>query len=189
MIEADYYHREMRNLLGVRLSNLAFRSTCRRHRRSFDPPNPTGELRTFGPFFEGRYDGLVVSLNKRLSNRYLIGANYTYAKATDNSLGIFTTGTDQFIGIVPVVTEPCPASNPTCTRQTNANGSFISRNGNFVAAAGTFVNGPDLDKGPIQPGARPYLSDQRIGETCRGNSRSAESSGPRAAFTSAASTP
>ena len=40
------------------------------------------------------------------------------------------------------------ASNPGCTKQTNANGSFISRNGNFVAQAGTFVNGPDLDKGP-----------------------------------------
>ena len=148
VIAADYYHREMRNLLGVRISNLAFRSRVAGIGRSFDPPNTTGEIRTFGPFFEGKYDGLVLSLNKRLSNRYMLGANYTYAKATDNSLGIFTNGTDQFIGIAPVVIEPCPASNPTCTRQTNANGSFVSRNGNFVAAAGTFVNGPDLDKGP-----------------------------------------
>ncbi len=148
VFEADYYHREMRDLLGVRLSNLAFRSRVAGIGRSFDPPNPTGEIRTFGPFFKGKYDALVVSLNKRFSHRYLLGANYTYAKATDNSLGIFTTGTDQFIGVAPVVTEPCPASNPTCTRQTNANGSFVSRNGNFVAQAGTFVNGPDLDKGP-----------------------------------------
>ena len=148
VIEADYYHREMRNLLGVRISNLAFRSRVAGIGRSFDPPNPTGEIRTFGPFFEGKYDGLVIAVNKRLSNRYMFGANYTYAKATDNSLGIFTNGTDQFIGIAPIVTEPCPASNPGCTPQTNANGSFISRNGNFVAAAGTFVNGPDLDKGP-----------------------------------------
>lgn len=148
VFEADYYHREMRDLLGVRTSNLAFKSRVAGIGRSFDPPNTTGEIRTFGPFFKGRYDALVVSLNKRLSHRYLFGANYTYAKATDNSLGIFTTGTDQFIGIAPVVTEPCAAGNPGCTRQTNANGSFTSRNGNFVAAAGTFVNGPDLDKGP-----------------------------------------
>jgi hypothetical protein len=148
VITADYHHREMRNLLGVRISNLAFRSRVAGIGRSFDAPNTTGEIRTFGPFFEGKYDGLVLSFNKRLSNRYMIGANYTYAKATDNSLGIFTNGTDQFIGVAPVVTEPCPASNPTCTPQTNANGSFTSRNGNFVAAAGTFVNGPDLDKGP-----------------------------------------
>jgi hypothetical protein len=148
VFEADYFHREMRDLLGVRTSNLAFRSRVAGIGRSFDPPNTTGEIRTFGPFFKGKYDALVVSLNKRLSRRYLLGANYTYAKATDNSLGIFTTGTDQFIGIAPVVTEPCAAGNPGCTPQTNANGPFTSRNGNFVAAAGTFVNGPDLDKGP-----------------------------------------
>jgi len=148
VFEADYYHREIRNLLGVRLSNLAFRSRVAGIGRSFDPPNTTGEIRTFGPFFGGKYDGLVLNLTKRLSNRFLLGANYTYAKATDNSLGIFTNPTDQFIGVAPVVTEPCPTSNPGCTPQTNANGSFTSRNGNFVAQAGTFVNGPDLDKGP-----------------------------------------
>ena len=148
VITADYHHREMRNLLGVRISNLAFRSRVAGIGRSFDAPNTAGEIRTFGPFFEGKYDGLILGFNKRLSNRYMIGANYTYAKATDNSLGIFTNGTDQFIGIAPVVVEPCLATNPTCTPQTNANASFVSRNGNFVAKAGTYVNGPDLDKGP-----------------------------------------
>jgi outer membrane receptor protein involved in Fe transport len=147
VVEADYYHREMHDLLGVRLSNLAFRSRVAGIGRSFDPAG-SPELPTFGPFFEGKYDALVINFNKRLSHRYLIGANYTYAKATDNSLGIFSFPTDQFIGIAPVVTEPCATGNPTCTRQTNANGSFISRNGNFVAQAGTFINGPDLDKGP-----------------------------------------
>src|SRR5215510_11125188 len=97
LFEADYYHREIRNLLGVRLSNLAFRS--RVIGRRFDPPNTTGEIRTFGPFFEGKYDGLVLNLTKRLSHRFLLGANYTYAKSTDNSLGIFTNSTDQFIGV------------------------------------------------------------------------------------------
>ncbi|MGH9903530.1 MAG: hypothetical protein ACRD68_17120, partial [Pyrinomonadaceae bacterium] len=148
VVEVDYFHRKMRNLLGVRLSNLAFRSRVAGIGRSFDPPNTLGEISTFGPFFEGKYDALVASFNKRLSNRYLIGANYTFAKATDNSLGIGTPPTDQFIGIVPEVTEPCPAANPTCTRQTNLNAPFTSRNGNLVQQAGTFHNGPDLDKGP-----------------------------------------
>jgi hypothetical protein len=148
VVTADYYHRKIRNLLGVRLSNLAFRSRVAGIGRSFDPPNTAGEIHTFGPFFEGKYDGLVISANKRFANRYLFGANYTYAKATDNSLGVFTFPTDNFIGIAPVVVEPCAAANPGCTKQTNANGSFVSRNGNFVAQAGTFVNGPDLDKGP-----------------------------------------
>lgn len=147
VVEADYYHRDIRNMLGVRLSNLAFRSRVAGIGRSFDPPG-SPELRTFGPYFEGKYDALVVSLNKRLSHRYQFGATYTYSKATDNSLGISTNSTDQFIGVVPVVVEPCPAGNPTCTPQTNANAPFTSRNGNFVAQAGTFLNGPDLDKGP-----------------------------------------
>jgi len=146
--EADYYHREMRNLLGVRLSNLAFRSRVAGIGRSFDPPNTTGEIRTFGPFFEGEYDALVVSVNKRLSNRYLFGASYTFANATDNSLGVNTPPTDNFIGVAPVVTEPCPTATPACTPQTNLNSSFVSRNGNFVARAGTLSNGPELDKGP-----------------------------------------
>ncbi len=147
VVEADYYHREMRNLLGIRTSNLAFRSRVAGIGRSFDAPNTTGEIRTFGPFFKGKYDALILSFNKRLSHHYTFGANYTFAKATDDSLGIFTTPTDQFIGIAPTVTEPC-AAGVVCTPQTNANGSFVSRNGNFVAKAGTFVNGPDLDKGP-----------------------------------------
>lgn len=148
VFEANYFHREMRNLLGTRKSNLAFRSRVAGIGRSFDPPNTLGEINTFGPFFEGKYDGLILSLNKRLSNRYMFGASYSYAKATDNSRGIFAGPSDHFIGIAPTVVEPCLASNPTCTPQTNATGSFVSRNGNFVAKAGTFVNGPDLDKGP-----------------------------------------
>ena len=146
VVEVDYFHREMNNLLGVRLSNLAFGSRVAGIGRSFDPPGP--ELPTFGPFFKGKYDAVVASYNKRLSNRYLLGASYTYARATDNSLGIGSFPTDQFIGVVPEVTEPCPADNPTCTPQTNRNAPFTSRNGNFVQQAGTFHNGPDLDKGP-----------------------------------------
>ncbi len=147
VVEVDYFHREMRNLLGVRLSNLAFRSRVAGIGRSFDPPG-SPELPTFGPFFEGKYDGVVIGFNKRFSKRYLLGGSYTYAKATDNSLGINSFPTDQFIGIVPEVTEPCPSANPTCTRQNNLNGPFTSRNGNLVQQAGTFHNGPDLDKGP-----------------------------------------
>lgn len=146
VFEADYHYRDINNLLGVRLSNLAFSSRVAGIGRNFIPPGP--ELPTFGPFFEGKYHGLVLAVNKRLSDRYLIAASYTYSKATDNSLGVGTNPTDQFIGIVPVVTEPCAAGNSGCTQQTNANAPFTSRNGNLVQQAGTFHNGPDLDRGP-----------------------------------------
>lgn len=141
VVEVDYHHRKMRNLLGVRLSNLAYVSRLPGRNRTFDPPFTRGAITTFGPFFEGKYDGLVLNLTKRLSNRFMIGANYTYTSSTDNSLGIFTRPSDNFIGTVPVVTE-------TATGKTNANDSFTAANGNFIAKAGTFVNGPDLDKGP-----------------------------------------
>lgn len=147
VVEADYFHREMKDLLGERLSNLAFRSRVAGIGRSFDPPG-SPELPTFGPFFEGKYDALVVNFNKRLSKHYLLGGSYTFARATDNSLGIDTTPTDQFIGIVPEVFEPCAAATPNCVRQNNISGPFTSRNGNLVQQAGTFLNGPDLDKGP-----------------------------------------
>ena len=42
---------------------------------------------------------------------------------------------------MPVVTEPA-------TGRSNANGEFTRANGTLVQAAGTFLNGPDRDKGP-----------------------------------------
>lgn len=139
VIEADVFIREIRNLLGVRKSNLAFES--RVLGRRFLPPFTQGEITTFGPFFEGNYHSLVVNFSKRFTRRYLLGANYTFADATDNSRGILTFPSDNFIGTVPVVTE-------TSTGRSNQNGSFTRANGTFVAQAGTFLNGPDLDRGP-----------------------------------------
>ncbi|MDQ6653834.1 MAG: TonB-dependent receptor [Acidobacteriota bacterium] len=139
VVEVDYHHRDIRNLLGTRSSNLAFKS--RVTGRSF--LTSEGEINTFGPFFKGTYDALILNFNKRFSRRFLLGANYTFANATDNSLGIFARPSDSFIGIVPEVTEPS-------TGRSNRDGSFITAppNPHFVAQAGTFLNGPDLDKGP-----------------------------------------
>ncbi len=142
VIEADYHHREMRNVLGLHITNLAFRS--RVLGRQFDPPG-SQQIIAFGPYFEGKYDGLVIALNKRFSHHFLLGANYTYAKATDNSRGVGAAPSDHFIGIAPVVAQ---AASGTCPAATNATSSFVACNGNFVAQAGTFVNGPDVDKGP-----------------------------------------
>jgi hypothetical protein len=137
--EADYFHRDIRNLLGLRNSNIAFES--RVLGRRFLPPFTQGPILTYGPFFEGQYDALVVSFSKRYSHRFQMGASYTYAQATDNSLGISSAPSDSFVGTVPVVTE-------TSTGRSNANGEFTRANGTLVQAAGTFLNGPDRDKGP-----------------------------------------
>ncbi len=139
VVGADYYHREIRNLLGVRAVNLPFRA--RVVGRVYDPPFTGGPINTFGPFFKGKYDALILNFNSRFGKRFVIGSSYTYAKATDNSLGINTPPSDAFVGIVPVVTE-------ASTGKTNATGSFTTAAGRFVAQAGRFYNGPDLDKGP-----------------------------------------
>jgi outer membrane receptor protein involved in Fe transport len=139
VIEADYYHRSMNNLLGIRETNISFAS--RASSRQFLPPFTAGPIRTFGPWYEGAYDGFVISFTRRFARRFTLSGNYAFADETDNQLGINTLPSDSFVGIAPVVTE-------SITGRTNQNGSFVRSNGRFVAQANTFVNGPDLDKGP-----------------------------------------
>jgi hypothetical protein len=139
VIEADYYHRNMNNLLGLRETNISFAS--RASSRQFLPPFTAGPIRTFGPWYEGTYDGFVISFTRRFARRFTLNGNYAFADETDNQLGINALPSDSFVGIAPVVTE-------AGTGRTNANSSFVRANGRFVAQANTFVNGPDLDKGP-----------------------------------------
>jgi hypothetical protein len=139
VIEADYFHRDIRDILGIRITNLPFEA--RVLGRRFTAPFTQGPIQTYGPYYQGKYDALIVNFNKRFSRHYQIGANYALTNATDNSLGINSLPSDSYVGIVPVVTDPM-------TGQTNANGSFTRSNGVFVQQAGTFLNGPDRDKGP-----------------------------------------
>jgi outer membrane receptor protein involved in Fe transport len=138
-VTVDYYHRDIRDLLGLRNSNIAFES--RVLGRRLLPTFTQGPIRTFGSFYEGVYDALIVDFRKRFNRRYALGASYTYTDATDNSLGIESLPSDSFIGTVPLVTEPS-------TGRSNANGAFTRANGTLVQQAGTFLNGPDRDKGP-----------------------------------------
>jgi hypothetical protein len=139
LIEVDYYHRSMNNLLGVREANISFAS--RASSRQFLPPFTAGPIQTFGPWYEGTYDGLVLSFTRRFARRFTLSGNYAFADQTDNQLGINTLASDSFVGVAPIVTE-------AGTGRTNEHSSFVRANGRFVAKAGTFVNGPDLDKGP-----------------------------------------
>src|SRR6266540_1091482 len=141
VVQADYYNRRMHNLLGVRQSNLAFQS--RAAARTFLPPFTAGAINTFGPWYSGKYDAFVVGFNKRLSHRFVLNGDYARARETDNQLGINSLPSDSFIGIAPVV-----SITEGGVVKTNANGPFTRNNGRFVAQAGTFVYGPDLDKGP-----------------------------------------
>jgi hypothetical protein len=141
VVAADYYHRKMHNLLGMRESNISFVS--RTGARTFLPPFTAGAINTFGPFYEGSYDGLIISFNKRLSRRFILNGDYAWARETDNQLGINSLPSDSFIGIAPLV-----SSTENGVLMTNANGPYVRVNGRLVQQANTFVNGPDRDKGP-----------------------------------------
>jgi len=141
VVQADYYHRTMHNLLGERESNISFVS--RTGARTFLPPFTAGAINTFGPWYKGEYDALIVGFNKRLSHRFILNGHYGWARETDNQLGIFSLPSDSFIGIAPVV-----SSTENGVVMTNANGPYTRTNGRLVQQANTFVYGPDRDKGP-----------------------------------------
>src|SRR5205814_9344824 len=141
VVAADYYHRHMNNLLGLRESNISLVS--RTGARTFLPPFTAGAINTFGPFYKGNYDGLIVSFNKRMRHRFILNGDYAYARETDNQLGINSLPSDSFIGIAPLV-----SSTEGGVLMTNANGPYVRTNGRVVQQANTFVYGPDRDKVP-----------------------------------------
>jgi Carboxypeptidase regulatory-like domain/TonB dependent receptor/TonB-dependent Receptor Plug Domain len=166
--EIDYYHKDIRNILGVRVTNLSFEARLPGFDETHVPGTGDNNIYSYGPWFQGTYDGVIVSFRKRVSRRFTLDANYTWTHQIDNVLngslvsdfetsgsgasnaGGFTP-TDSFVGVPPVVTETdCSGPNgaPPCTILSNAKGSFISSNGNPVPQAGIFYNGANLDKGP-----------------------------------------
>lgn len=154
LVTLDLHHREMENILGVRETNLEFISRIPGFERTYSGEFQGVGIRGFGPWFEGEYDAATIGYTKRMSDRFSVSAHYTYTDAVDNLVGAqlgngalsgagssTSSPSDSFVGIVPEVTDPT-------TGQSNANGSFTASNGNFIPRAGTFYNGPDLDKGP-----------------------------------------
>ncbi|HKV63371.1 MAG TPA: TonB-dependent receptor [Candidatus Acidoferrum sp.] len=149
VVSADYYHKDIENLLGVRQTNIPFAD------RLTNIPSVT-PINGYGPWYRGTYDAGILSFEKRISKRFTIGGSYAYTSENDDALnsnlGTSTLSassgsypTDSFVGVPPVVTDPGTA---TCPSKTNATASFIACNGNHVPKAGVFYNGPALDSGP-----------------------------------------
>jgi hypothetical protein len=88
-IGATYVRRSIRDILGVRITNLDFDS-----RNTGVPTTTDGQplQRSYGPWYDGKYQALMLTLNKRFGHRFQLMASYTYAQGTDNlknsSLGI-----------------------------------------------------------------------------------------------------
>ena len=142
----DYYHKDIKNILGVRQTNLTFDARVLGSSAVFE--------NGFGPWYSGSYNAGILSFDKRLSHRFTIGGSYTWASETDDALcSSFSSElsgicypTDSFRGMTTVVTDP--GQGACAGGQTNATSSFIACNGNYVPKAGIFYDGAKLDSGP-----------------------------------------
>jgi hypothetical protein len=149
VVSADYYHKGIENILGVRETNLPFAA------RIDNGGGGVNQVNGFGPWYTGIYNAGILSFEKRMSHRFTLGGSYAYTSENDDAfssnLGTGAIGggngfpTDSFRGIVPVVTDPGTA---TCPSKSNSNSSFTACNGNFVPKAGIFYDGAKLDSGP-----------------------------------------
>ncbi len=143
VVSADYYHKDIVNILGVRETNLPFEA------RIDNSGGSLTQVNGFGPWYAGTYDAGIFSFEKRMSKRYSIGGSYAYVSENDDALNSnLATGslgggngfpTDSFRGTVPVVTDP-GLTDPktgavTCPSKTNS-------------SANKFYNGATLDNGP-----------------------------------------
>ena len=92
---ATYVHRSIQNIMGLRITNL---SPIARD-IGFPLTTDGGPIqRTYGPWYEGEYDAMILSLDTGSSSWYRAAMHYTWADATDNllnsnlALGIATQG-------------------------------------------------------------------------------------------------
>jgi len=157
VITADYYHKDIKDILTVRATNLAFEARMPGHTNQLVPGTGPKKIESFGPWGGGTYDGFTLGFQKRMSHRFTLQANYTFTHATDDVLNSTLVSevqsglgvnflaiaglSDSFVGTVPTVTD-------SKTGKTNANGPFVNSIGNPVPKAGTFYNGASVDKGP-----------------------------------------
>ena len=82
-VSAGYVHRRIRDILGLRITNLAFES---RTEGGLITTDGGPAQRVYGPWYSGKYDAFIATAEKRFGQRYGLQANYTYARSKDNLL-------------------------------------------------------------------------------------------------------
>jgi hypothetical protein len=70
--QADYYHRDIRNILGIRTTNLAFQARLPSHSGQLQPGTGTRPILSYGPWFDGRFDAISIGVRKRMSQRFTL---------------------------------------------------------------------------------------------------------------------
>jgi hypothetical protein len=155
VVSADYYHKDIVNILGVRETNLPLEA------RIDNSGGSLTQVNGFGPWYAGTFNAGIFSFEKRMGKHYSLGGSYSYVSENDDALnsnlstdslgGNNGFPTDSFRGIVPTVTDPGVVDtkgNVVCPSKTNQSASFFACNGNFVPKSGIFYDGATLDNGP-----------------------------------------
>src|SRR6266849_8246180 len=79
VVQADYYHRDIRDMLGVRTTNLAFEARMPGHTGELQPGTGSTPTESYGPWYQGRYDGFSIGLRKAMSKHFTTEVFYTWA--------------------------------------------------------------------------------------------------------------
>ena len=85
LLALDLHHREIKDMLGLRVTNLAFISRIPGNELTFEGPITSSFVNGFGPWYEGEVDAATVSIEKRMRDRWAFTAHYTYNDAEDNA--------------------------------------------------------------------------------------------------------
>ncbi len=82
-VGASYVRRSIRDISGLRITNLSPASAA-----AGTPITTDGGpiQRTYGPWYDGKYQALILTMEKRFSHRFQVQANYTLANGTDDLL-------------------------------------------------------------------------------------------------------
>ena len=86
VVYTDYFHKGIRNILGVRLTNLAFEARLPGFSGETTPGSGNQPINTYGPWFSGNYNALVVGVRRRATAKFMFEADYTFAHAIDDLL-------------------------------------------------------------------------------------------------------
>src|SRR2546427_8664607 len=79
----DYYHKDIKDVLTVRATNLAFEARMPGHGNELVPGTGSTRIESFGPWGEGTYDGFTIGFQKRMSHNFTLQANYTFTHGID----------------------------------------------------------------------------------------------------------
>jgi hypothetical protein len=82
-VSATYIRRSIRDILGVRITNLSPASAA-----AGGPITTDGGpiQRVYGPWYDGKYSALVLAVESRFAHHFQVQASYTYGKSTDDLL-------------------------------------------------------------------------------------------------------